>query len=105
MTQGIDQNGGLLPPNPIDNKEELKSLEAPKLMTMDEADIMRTNAVYAQNELSHEDRLIVLQLRDSAHELSMYMIKHCPSGRERSLALTQLQQTINWACESIRVKY
>ena len=42
-------------------------------------------------------------LRSKAKELAYEIDKCCPESREKSLALTSLQQTIMWANASIAV--
>ncbi len=40
-------------------------------------------------------------IRASAKEFATLMIEHCPETRERSLALTKLEETVMWANASI----
>lgn len=40
-------------------------------------------------------------LRIEARELAELVLEHCPSSRERSLALTKLEEAIFWANASI----
>lgn len=40
-------------------------------------------------------------LRDKAKELAYLIDEECPSGRERSLAMTKLEEAIMWANASI----
>ncbi len=42
-------------------------------------------------------------LREQARDLALGIIASCPPSRERSLALTNLQQDIQWANASIAV--
>lgn len=50
----------------------------------------------SQTERYEELRLIA---RDLAHNIN----RHCPESREKSLALTNLQQAIMWANASIAI--
>lgn len=40
-------------------------------------------------------------LRSSAKELGRHIIANCPDSRERSLALTHLEETVMWAVKSL----
>lgn len=40
-------------------------------------------------------------LREKAKELAYLMEKLCPPGREKALAMTQLEQSVMWANASI----
>ena len=42
-------------------------------------------------------------LREKAKELAQMIQEHCPESREKSLALTNLQQTVMWANASIAI--
>lgn len=42
-------------------------------------------------------------LRSKARELAALISAYCPNSRERSLAITNLQQTIMWANASIAI--
>lgn len=44
-----------------------------------------------------------IELRDKAKELALLIQKDCPESREKSLALTNLQQTTMWANASIAI--
>lgn len=41
------------------------------------------------------------ELRSSAKTLAGYVIKNCPDSRERSLALTKIEEAVMWANASI----
>jgi hypothetical protein len=41
------------------------------------------------------------QLREHAKELGEAIIRKCPDTRERSLALTHLEETVMWAVKSL----
>lgn len=43
------------------------------------------------------------QLRDLARELAVMINNNCPESREKSLAITNLLQTIMWANASIAI--
>ncbi len=43
------------------------------------------------------------ELRNSAKSLAQLINKACPESREKSLAITSLQQTIMWANASIAI--
>lgn len=40
-------------------------------------------------------------IRNTAHELAQMLIEDCPDSRERSLALTKLEEAVMWANASI----
>ena len=40
-------------------------------------------------------------LRDNAHSLALKIQAHCPESRERSLAITKLEEVVFWANASI----
>lgn len=42
-------------------------------------------------------------LRNKAKELALLIQEYCPESREKSVALTNLQQTIMWANASIAI--
>jgi hypothetical protein len=42
-------------------------------------------------------------LRNSAGELAIGILHRCPNSRERSLAITKLQEAIMWANASIAI--
>jgi hypothetical protein len=44
---------------------------------------------------------VYTQLRDKAKELAYLIVERCPDGRERSLALTQLETAVMWANAAI----
>ena len=41
------------------------------------------------------------ELRDHAKELALHIMNECPDSRERSLALTKLEEAIMWANAAI----
>lgn len=41
------------------------------------------------------------KLRDKAKKLARWVTKNCPESRERSLALTKLEESVMWANASI----
>lgn len=42
-----------------------------------------------------------VELRDRAGELALLIVHSCPPSRERSIALTKLEESIMWANKSI----
>ena len=40
-------------------------------------------------------------IRDTGKELATYIDSNCPNSREKSLALTKLEETVMWANASI----
>lgn len=42
-------------------------------------------------------------LRDAAKDLAYLIQDHCPDSREKSLAITNLQQAVMWANASIAI--
>ena len=43
------------------------------------------------------------KLRESAKDLAYLIQDHCPDSREKSLAITNLQQAVMWANASIAI--
>jgi hypothetical protein len=41
------------------------------------------------------------QIRDAAHEFAKLINGHCPESREKSLAVTHLEDAVMWANASI----
>jgi hypothetical protein len=41
------------------------------------------------------------QIRDSAHTLAKFINDNCPESREKSLSITNLEETVFWANASI----
>lgn len=41
------------------------------------------------------------KIRDKAGKLARFIVKSCPESRERSLALTKLEESVMWANASI----
>ena len=42
-----------------------------------------------------------LKMRETAKQLAYLMVELCPDGRERSLALTKLEEAVMWANTAI----
>lgn len=42
-----------------------------------------------------------VDIRDTAKSLAVHLLNNCPSSRERSLALTKLEESVFWANASI----
>jgi len=40
-------------------------------------------------------------IRGYAHDLAIYLVKHTPTSREQSLALTHLEEVVMWANAAI----
>lgn len=51
------------------------------------------------------DNLIPIynSIRDRAKEFALYINQMCPESREKSLAITSLQQTVMWANAAIAI--
>ena len=41
------------------------------------------------------------EIRDHAHDLALLINERCPESREKSLAITHLEETVMWANASI----
>ena len=44
---------------------------------------------------------LYVEIRDTAKVLALLFLKSCPDGREKSLALTKLEEAVMWANASI----
>jgi hypothetical protein len=42
-----------------------------------------------------------VEIRDTAKHLAELLLRRCPASRERSLALTKLEESVMWANASI----
>lgn len=62
-------------------------------------EVIETNFTYHAPSESQVDRYTLL--RNKAKELAYAIDERCPSSREKSLALTNLEQAIMWANASI----
>lgn len=61
--------------------------------------VLETNFTYHAPSENQVDRYQFL--RDKAKELAYAIDERCPSSREKSLALTNLEQAVMWANASI----
>ena len=61
--------------------------------------VIETNFTYHSPNENQVDRYKLL--RDKAKELAYAIDERCPSSREKSLALTNLEQAVMWANASI----
>jgi hypothetical protein len=66
---------------------------------MSENTVLETNFTYHKPSENQVDRYQFL--RTKAKELAYAIDERCPSSREKSLALTNLEQAIFWANASI----
>lgn len=66
---------------------------------------MNANEQLEHNLTNHTpapERIYAIEeLRTTAKELGHAIVEFCPESRERSLALTNLEQTVMWAVASI----
>lgn len=64
-----------------------------------ELDIINNNFTYHPPKPGQPEKYV--QLRDKAKELAILIHQLCPSSRERSIAITNLEQAVYWANGSI----
>ena len=65
-------------------------------------DIESTFTYHAPNE---EQQKRYVELRNKAKELAYMIQSHCPDSREKSIALTKLQETIMMANAAIAINW
>lgn len=65
-------------------------------------DIENTFTYHAPNE---EQQKRYVELRNKAKELAYMIQSHCPDSREKSIALTKLQETIMMANAAIAINW
>ena len=54
------------------------------------------------NHTPEQDAILLIEgVRETAKGLGLLIISSCPDGRERSLALTHLEETVMWAVKSL----
>lgn len=44
------------------------------------------------------------EIREAAKAFALQIVQLCPEGRERSLAVTKLEETVMWAIKAIAVR-
>lgn len=66
---------------------------------MDTSQELETRFTYHTPKGDQPARYVVL--RDTAKGLAQLFLTHCPESRERSLALTKLEEAVMWANASI----
>ena len=64
----------------------------------DRAEIQKRFSYHAPKDTQPER---YIHIRDSAKRLAVLLHAHCPPSRERSLALTKLEESVMWANASI----
>lgn len=62
-------------------------------------EIIENNFIYHAPKEGQAERYTVL--REKAKELALLIEKECPHSREKSLAMTNLEQSVMWANASI----
>lgn len=71
-------------------------------MVMDDMERIRQLERSLTNQAPNDDQLNrILELRGFAKSFGRVLINNCPDSRERSLALTHLEDTAMWAVKSI----
>lgn len=67
--------------------------------TVDEADKVENSFTYHAPKPNQIPRYE--ELRDAGHTLASLLLSHVPPSRERSLAMTKLEECIMWANKGI----
>jgi hypothetical protein len=62
-------------------------------------DMINNNFVYHPPKDGQVEKYA--ELRDQARRLALRFVSHCPASRERSLAITKLEEAIMWANAAI----
>ena len=65
------------------------------------ADVAYLNRTFRYHAPRGDQPVRYVALRDKAYDLADMILTLCPSSRERSLALTQLETAVMWANASI----
>ena len=69
---------------------------------MDSQELIDRINVSLTNHTPNDEQVIrILEIRDGAMTLGKMIANHCPDSRERSLAVTHLEETVMWAVKSI----
>lgn len=58
-------------------------------------------AIHDKNVLTEDQKQRVSDLKYKTLDLAREIASHCPNGRWRALALTELEATLDWALKSI----
>ena len=66
-------------------------------------DIVGIQDAFTYHPPKGDQALRYVELREAAKDLALRIMERCPPSRERSLAITNLQQSIMWANASIAV--
>ena len=61
------------------------------------------DAIFTYHEPKGDQTVRYVALRDKAREFAELIFADCPESRERSLAITNLQQVVMWANASIAI--
>jgi hypothetical protein len=83
-----------------ENKEEIKILSAYELELNDIKDIDKRFTYHPPKDGYNQTERYKI-LRDIAKSFAVDILRACPSSRERSLALTNLEQAVFWANAAI----
>jgi hypothetical protein len=65
----------------------------------EDIDLINRNFTYHPPKSDQPGRYMLL--REQAHNLASLFLQNCPNSRERSLALTKLEEAVMWANASI----
>jgi hypothetical protein len=67
-------------------------------LKMDDSDLQNRFTYHAPKPGQPE---VYQEIRDNAHELARLINDHAPDSREKSLAITKLEEAVMWANASI----
>jgi len=79
---------------------ETGGIGQPKFTPTEQEQIERTFTYHAPKG---DQQTRYVQLREKAKELAYLIASNCPASREKSLAMTSLQQATMWANASIAI--
>lgn len=74
---------------------------ATKIYPVSEEDLKRLSNTFVYHSPKEDQPQRYGELREKAHEMALLILEYCPPSRERSLALTALEESNMWANASI----
>lgn len=74
---------------------------ATKVYVVSDEDVKRLSNTFVYHSPKEDQPQRYGELREKAHEMALLILEYCPPSRERSLALTALEESNMWANASI----